>query len=63
MRAQANAVTREHSHHSEGEQPVTKWPVIGLIDCRSEALVAASSSDHILARSMEGEEFVSSVDL
>lgn len=42
---------------------ILRWPIVGFINSCSEALVAASSSDHIWARSMEGEEFVFPVDL
>lgn len=38
-------------------------PIIGFINSRSEALVAASSPDHILTWTVEGEELVFSVNL
>lgn len=41
---------------------IFRWTIIGLIDSCSEALVAASPSDHIRARTVEGEELVLSVD-
>lgn len=42
---------------------IFRWPIVGFINSCSEALVAASPPDHILARTVEWEEFVFSADL
>lgn len=42
---------------------IFRWPIVGFINSRPEALIAASAPHHVLTWTMEREEIICSVNL